>query len=903
MQLSSGARLGPYEIVGQIGAGGMGEVYRARDTALRREVALKVLPPLFAADPDRRARFAREAQLLATLNHPNIAAIYGLEKSGDASALVLELVEGPTLAERIATGPLRFDDALHIATQVADALEAAHEKGIVHRDLKPANIKLRPDGTVKVLDFGLAKALRDEVSADVSASPTLTAMPSRLGVIVGTAAYMSPEQAKGRPIDKRADVWAFGCVLFEMLTARRAFDGEDVADAVVAVMSKEPDWSLLPPTTPPRLIELLKRCLRKNSRERLRDIGDVRIQLEDASLPTAVTAGVAGTGVQPARGLGRGLTIAVAIVAGAILGGVIAASVAVWRAPAAPSRAEIVNLVPLTAALGVESEASWSPDERAIAYESNQWGNWEVWVLRLGTAQPVNRTLDMRADDRFPRWSPDGGELVFWSNREGAGAYFRVSPLGGTPRRVPGSGPVPATPAAWAPDGSEIACPKFENGEWKIDLISLATGASRQLPLAGSASTRYHLSWSPDGKWLVYIIAGGGTPSTSEMRLLRLSDGHSLTVTNGRTADWSPSWSPDARLLYFVSNRGGTMDLWRLRVGDAGPDGSPQRITTGLQMRYAAVSPRGTKVVYSKGQPIAVSNIWRVPLRLDRPSTFADAQQLTFDEAYIEFIDVSPGGQTVVFSSNRTGTDHLWIMPAAGGEPLQLTSAEAPDWAPRWSHDGKQIVFYSMRSGNRDIWVVPADGGAARKVTSSPESDYQPVWSADDSEIAWYTPVPGTVWKVSAQGGVPQKVASPGTLPVWSADGGSILFTAGVTTPDARSTLQIWRAPVGGGDPQRITTSPEQSSLPWVSRDGRMLLYRAVRYGVAGFSAMVAGQPNEVRLADLTRPRGALGANALSPTGSLSTSSGRSPPETSGSRTSSNRSSHETIAVPQSSTA
>ena len=856
--------MGSYEIVGPIGAGGMGEVYRAHDTDLRRDVALKVLPPLLAGDPERRARFAREAQLLATLNHPNIAAIYGLEKSGDTSALILELVEGPTLAERIAAGPVRLDDALHIATQIADALDAAHEKGVVHRDLKPANIKLRPDGTVKVLDFGLAKALSDEAAPDASASPTLTAMASRLGVIVGTAAYMSPEQAKGRPVDKRTDIWAFGCVLFEMLTGQRAFDGEDVTDAVVAVMTKEPDWSMLPPDTPPRLLDLLKRCLRKNPRERLRDIGDVRIQLEDAAGPAAIPVNPTGAGAHGSGGVGAIVPVPALIVAAAIVVGAIVVAIALWRAGRSTGHAEIANLLPLTAALGVESEASWSPDERAIAYESNQAGNWDVWVLQLGTTQPVNRTADSLADDRYPRWSPDGRELVFWSNREGPGAYYSVSPLGGTPRRVPGSGPVPPAPAAWAPEGSEIACPRYEfnTREWTVDLISPSKGVSRSLPLPGSEAWRYHLSWSPGGKWLAYIVAVGGTPSTSELRLLRLSDGQSFAVTNGRSADWSPSWSPDGRLLYFVSNRVGTMDLWRLRIGDSGPDGSPERITTGLQVRYAAVSASGTKVVYSKGQPIAVSNVWRVPLRTDRPATFAEAQQLTFDEAYVEFVDVSPDGTTVAFSSNRTGIDHLWTMPAGGGEPLQLTSGDAPDWAPRWSPDGTQIVFYSMRSGNRDIWVMPAGGGAARPLTSTPESDYQPVWSPDGREIAWYTSAPPTIWKLPASGGLPQQVTSPGNLPVWSADGQSIFFVGGVTTPGLRPAQHIWRVPVNGGEPQRMT--PESSTRPWITRDKRMLLYRAVRNGVAGFSAMVEGKTGEIRLADLAGRRGALGTQALS---------------------------------------
>jgi serine/threonine protein kinase len=283
VSLTPGTLLGAYEVGVQIGAGGMGEVYRARDTRLHRDVALKVLPQAFAADPERLARFKREAQLLASLSHPNIGAIYGLEELASSSALVLELVEGPTLADHIASGPLPLDEAFSIATQVADALEAAHELGIVHRDLKPANIKLRPDGTVKVLDFGLAKALETAPSSTtVDNSPTITSPAmTQAGIILGTAAYMSPEQAKGLAADRRSDIWAFGVVVFEMLTARRAFGGEDVHDILAAVLRAEPEWSALPSNTPRSIRRLMRRCLQKDRRRRLQHIGDARLELAD----------------------------------------------------------------------------------------------------------------------------------------------------------------------------------------------------------------------------------------------------------------------------------------------------------------------------------------------------------------------------------------------------------------------------------------------------------------------------------------------------------------------------------------------------------------------------------------------------------------------------------------------
>jgi serine/threonine protein kinase len=284
MTLVAGTRLGPYELVGAIGAGGMGEVYRARDTKLNRDVALKILPDIFAADPERLARFQREAQVLASLNHPNIGAIYGLEESNGVRALVMELVEGPTLAARIATGPIPLAEVLPIARQIADALEAAHEQGIIHRDLKPANIKVREDGTVKVLDFGLAKAMEPAAgsSPSVSQSPTFTTPAvTEAGMILGTAAYMSPEQARGKTIDKRTDVWAFACVLFEMLIGRAIFTGETISDTIAAILEREPEWGALPAETPAGIRQLMQRCLDKDPRRRLRDIGDARIEIDD----------------------------------------------------------------------------------------------------------------------------------------------------------------------------------------------------------------------------------------------------------------------------------------------------------------------------------------------------------------------------------------------------------------------------------------------------------------------------------------------------------------------------------------------------------------------------------------------------------------------------------------------
>ena len=401
MALQVGSRLAHYDVTALIGEGGMGQVYQATDTKLNRQVALKILPEAFATDPDRLARFQREAKVLASLNHPNIAQIHGIEETEDTRALVLELVEGPTLADRIAKGPIPVDEALPIAKQIAEALEAAHEAGVIHRDLKPANIKVRDDGTVKVLDFGLAKALDPSPDADPSQSPTLTAAATQMGVIMGTAAYMSPEQARGKAVDKRADIWSFGVVLFEMLTGQRAFQGEDVSLTLASVMTKEPDWASLPSGTPTALRRLLHRCLEKESKQRLGYIGDARLDIDDARVEpvekTTATLPIAPPAFwqRPVPALAFGLTIA------------LVAGLAVWSltrpAPLRVTRVSIsTSPPPFVFTQGAAPSVVISPDGTRIVYSTAGLGL-HVRVLDQLDAVPLRG-----ADGIFPFISPDG---------------------------------------------------------------------------------------------------------------------------------------------------------------------------------------------------------------------------------------------------------------------------------------------------------------------------------------------------------------------------------------------------------------------------------------------------------------------------------------------------------------
>ena len=407
MSLTPGTRIGPYEVAGSLGAGGMGEVYRATDPNLKRQVAIKVLPAALAGDAERLARFQREAEVLAALNHPHIAAIYGLEKSGGTTALVMELVDGEDLSQRIARGAIPLDEALPIATQIAEALEAAHELGIIHRDLKPANIKVRADGTVKVLDFGLAKALDSSpASATADDSPTITspAMTMR-GMVLGTAAYMAPEQAKGQAVDRRADVWAFGAVLYEMLTGRRAFKGEDITDTIVAVVSKEPDWGALPAAVPAGLRRLLTRCLKKDAKARLQAIGDARILIEDAEHESA-SAPLVETKQRDASGRRWRAAAAMAILAAvaATVGVVVGRSLS-----KAERRPTLGPMSRLTSAPGLSTDPSISADGRLMAYASNRGGegSLDIYVQQTTGGSAIRLTSDP-ADDREPDVSPDG---------------------------------------------------------------------------------------------------------------------------------------------------------------------------------------------------------------------------------------------------------------------------------------------------------------------------------------------------------------------------------------------------------------------------------------------------------------------------------------------------------------
>ena len=504
MQLAPGTRLGPYEITGQIGAGGMGEVYRATDTNLKRTVAIKVLPEAVATESERLARFQREAEVLARLNHPNIAAIYGLEKSDGTAALVMELVEGPTLADRIAQGPIPVDEAVPIAKQIAEAVEAAHDQGIIHRDLKPANVKVREDGTVKVLDFGLAKALEPVAagSTDATASPTITspAMMTRVGVILGTAAYMSPEQAKGRAADKRSDVWAFGCVLFEMVAGRRAFEGEGISDTLAAVLRGEPDWTALPAIAPPEIRTLIEGCLTKDWKERIASISTVRFLLDKRRVP-AVAAPA------PFRTWPRWRQVLVVTFGAAIVAAI--SAIVSWTVKPSTIQA-VLAVTRFSIPLGENQEltnlgrraVAISPDGTQVVYVANN----RLYLRSMSEleARPIPGTESLRGVTS-PAFSPDGRSIVFGSGADRTFSLKRIAVSGGTPVELCQTDALFGV--TWGQDGI-----LFGQGPQGIMRVPPEGGRPELLVEVKNGELASDPQALPDARGILFTIASGRAP-------------------------------------------------------------------------------------------------------------------------------------------------------------------------------------------------------------------------------------------------------------------------------------------------------------------------------------------------------------------------------------------------------
>ena len=871
----TGRQIGSYQILSLLGAGGMGEVYRARDVKLGRDVAIKILPKIFTTDPERLARFEREARMLAALNHPHIGAIYGLEEGDGVRALVLELVEGDTLAQRLKAGPLPVSDALTIARQIADALDAAHEKGIVHRDLKPANIILQgapgptparwktaassvdsppprvsDDINVKVLDFGLAKTVASDAASaqDLSQSPTVTVGGTREGVILGTVPYMSPEQARGKPVDKRTDIWAFGCVLYETLTAQPTFAGETISDTIAAILEREPDWQALPAATPPGVRRLLQRCLDKDAKRRLHDIADARVEIDDA-----LDAGRAsGPSNRSARRAGAWLAAAAAallIVTALVMAGM-------WLRPdrRPPGRDQWVQLTKLPDSV---SQPALSPDGRMLTFVRGPgtfYSPGQIYVKILPDGEPKQLTHDALWK-MSPVFAPDGSRIAYTTVDD---AQFKwdtwvVPVLGGEPR-------------LWLPNASGLTWMErrllFSEIKKNIHMAIVAaeesrTGAQDVYVPARENGMAHRSSPSADGKWALVAEMDLGWLPCRLVPTDGKSPGHQ--VGPPRAACMSGAWSPDGKWMYLSSSAGGSFHIWRQRF----PDGQPEQITSGpteeegiamavdgrsfitavgLRERSVMVrdsrgerqislegyafqprfTPNGKQVYYLilKGNSATTDPIelWRAELEPERNEPLLPGFSLASGRAF----DFSPDGrQMVVATRDRDDKRRLWLVPLdRQSPPRQIPNVvyEGGITSVFWRAD--EVFFYASEGDSGFAYRVREDGTALRKAIAQPISSLLGVSPDGQWLVAW----DGAAVAHRTDGGTPVRIFGLDARFYWSPDrrslfvqlattaSGGIVTGAGNTYVVPLPPGRVWpQIPAGG-----FRSAEEIAKLPGV---------------------------------------------------------------------------------------
>ena len=715
MAMQPGARIGPYEVQALLGVGGMGEVYQATDTNLKRAVAIKVLPDAVAADAERLARFQREAEVLASLNHPNIAAIYGLERSGITAAIAMELVGGPTIADRITQGPVPVDEAIAIGRQIAEALEAAHEQGIVHRDLKPANIKVRPDGVVKVLDFGLAKAIEPVAAMSVSSSlsPTITTPAmTQAGLILGTAAYMSPEQARGKPVDKRTDIWAFGCVLFEMLTARRVFDAEDVSLTLAEVMKSEPDWNLLPAAVPAGVRRCLKRCFKKDPRQRLRDIGEMRLALEGAG-DLAADAPAAPASQRP---------IWAWVVPTAAVSALVAAALVLWLRPNhLPEVVRFEIRAPQGEKISPGTPAV-SPDGRTLAYVvTDAQGKRRIFLREFGAIE--SRVLPGTEGANHMFWAPDGRSLAFASER----TLKRIDIAAGSAREL-----VPQVGGPWHGAWNQFGDVLFQAGG--IYRVSAEGGETTKVITADRRANEIGLafpSFLSDGRRFVVLV--NTTPGKASLSLASLdSPERKLIVPDVLSAAVvAPTPSGHTFLLYareealvaqeFDEASGQVRGSPRLLVDGIGKVANPPlRPTIGVSRSGVLAFQRG-------GDFTLVKLAW-----FNRAGQHVSEIPLEGLEASPDNVSLSRDGLRLAFDAASLGSRDVWVMDLTRNNTLRLTRSPEPELSPVWSPEGDRVVYFKSDK----IYVKRADGSSEETVLADvngvPRS-----WSPDGKYIVY----------------------------------------------------------------------------------------------------------------------------------------------------------------------
>ena len=811
MSLAAGTKLGSYEIVAPLGAGGMGEVYRARDTRLGRNVAIKVLP--LAAIAQSTARFEREAQVLASLNHPGIASIFGFEELDGVHGIVMELVDGPTLADRLRDGPMPVEEALPIAKQVAEALEYAHERGIIHRDLKPSNVKVTNDGAVKLLDFGLAKAIEgDPAGSNISNSPTISAAATQAGIILGTAAYMSPEQARGKPVDRRADIWAFGVLLFEMLTGQPLYGGETTSDILARVIEREPDLSRLPPGTPLRIRELIRRCLTKNPRQRLRDIGEARVAIEE----TVAGGNAAELRTPTAMSRWSGARALALVGLGLIIGVIIAAS-AYWihRAPEDRKAVSRFSLF-LPAGDVIGFGLDFSPDGSALVYNARHGTTTQLYLRPMDRLQATPLPGTEGAFQSF--FSPDGHWIGFFA----PGSLKKVSVNGGQPVtlcdvRSPRGG-------SWGPDDMIVFSPSFVLGS--LMWVPAAGGTPEKLTELNLQAKEVTHRWPeilPGGKAVVYVIGEAkdvGLYEESKIAVERL-DTHEKKILPVRGT--YPRYSPSGHLLFVRQNRifAVPFDLARLEVM-----GPPTPVLDGVAVTQYGIAGYALSSAGSLAYVPGATSTEGVLSWTDRTGSVEALKAPTRD--YFE-PHLSPDGQRVAVTIGLVpgSTTDLWVYDIPHGTLTRLTF-DGHDISSVWSPDGKRVAYAANRSGGWEILAKLADGsGAEERLIPGQDSFQIPgSWSPDGKYLAYMVVSPETgtdIWVLPLSGDrKPWPLAQTKfneQHPRFSPDGHWIAYTS---DESGRSEIYVQPFPGPGGKSQ---ISTEGGFWPVWARNGRELSY------------------------------------------------------------------------------
>ena len=841
MNLTPGSRLGAYEIVGAIGSGGMGDVYRARDTRLGREVALKFLPEDLALDPDRRARFDREARALAALNHPGIVSIFAIETEGGQPFIAMECVEGRVLTEVIPKGGLPLDRLLAIATQVAGAVAAAHAHGIVHRDLKPANVMVGPRDVVKVLDFGLAKLREGNPDAAETVAPAQDITGE--GRILGTVAYMSPEQAEGRTVDQRSDIFSLGVLFYEMAVGERPFKGDTSLSVLSAILRDTPRPLLeVNPSLPRELARVVRRCLAKDPDERYQSTADLRSDLDDLrqashSGELRLSTSLSAPSKAPSRRWTLAAGLAVAVLSG--LAGV------AWRGPSAavaPS-APRMTFSRLTLLDGVAREPMISPDGKWVVYVSEVSGNSDIYLQSTTGETAINLTKDSPGADTMPAFSADGERIAFRSSRDGGG-LFVMGRTGESVRRVTKAGILPA----WFPDGRRLAFvsteglaavaaagPNFTAESrgggiselWTVD----TTGGEPQRIYRGDA---VQPRVSPNGRriafWAMQPNADftGFASTNRDVWTVAVDGTNPVRVTTDEATDWNPVWSPDGSELYFLSNRSGSMNLWRVGIdeGTGATTGEAQALTAPASyVRHFSLSADGRLGTYANWA--TTNNVARIRIDARTAVTRGPAEAITTGPRDFQAFDVNGDGQVVLMTSATQQEDLL--IATTGSGLRHLVNDRYRDRRPRWTADGRQVFFYSDRGQDYEIYSIDRDGGGLRQLTDTGGKRFYPVPSPDGSTVLAADITSYELFVYDARDftkapdripPLPPELRGPNFIPLdWSPDGRSLSGTSGPNVwVYSFETRAYRRIGTGGG-----------STAQWLPDSRRLLIARQGR--------------------------------------------------------------------------